>query len=72
MIQLPDQEKQPADPQAQAEQPSASAGEEHGNPSALSPVEPDPSVEAPELVSVQESFEGLGANKGQKGKKKAS
>jgi len=69
---LPDQEKRSADPQAQAEQPSASAGEEHGNLSALSPVEPDPSVEAPELVSVQESFEGISANKGQKGEKRTS
>lgn len=69
---LADTEKQSADPQAQAEQPATSAGEEHENPSALSPIEPDPSVEAPELVSVQENFEGVTAKKGQKGEKEAS
>lgn len=69
---LADQEKQPADPQAQAEQPPAPPDQGQGNPSGLSPVEPDPSVEAPALVSVQESFKGIAARKGQKAKKETS
>ena len=62
MIRLSD--KQSTKPQTEVEQPVPSVGK--GNkPQSISPVEPDPSVEAPKLVSLKESFEGITARRNQ-------
>lgn len=58
---MSDREKHPEDPQAQSEPPTV---EDPGTPETPSPVEPDPNVQAPELVAVRESFEGIKAPKG--------